>query len=189
MRSPIHTVFTTAILTISFACAIQIRADEGPKTVIIPINPIDLNINEATGAAGDLVQIGDNYEKVKAAYGKPTGQVYQGKLEIFIYPRGQVELQDGKVVKIKMLSEQVYNQKLVRKAERLRVERERDDAADGSNSTEGKAKLSDVLADPEFDQKPLIEQINYWRKFKRDYPGVDVDPFYREALERLKEDN
>jgi len=170
----------------SLVVAIAVRADEGPKTVKVPFNPFGLNINERTGSAGDSVQIGDGYDKVKKAYGKPTGQVYRGKLEVLIYPRGQVELRDGKVSKIKMQDKDAYNSQLIRKAQRLRMEREEGDTVDDET---GKARLAEILADPDFDAKPLAEQINYWRKFKRDFPGVNVDPFYQEALDRLKEDN
>lgn len=170
----------------SLTVAIAVCSDEGPKTVKVPFNPFGLSINERTGAAGDSVQIGDGYDKVKKAYGKPIGQVYRGKLEVLIYPRGQVELRDGKVSKIKMQDKTAYTAQLIRKAERLRMER---DGNDTVNDETGRAKLAEVLADPEFDAKPLAEQINYWRKFKRDFPGVNVDPFYQEALDRLKEDN
>jgi hypothetical protein len=180
-RMKLHIFSVVASLTV----AIAVRADEGPKTVKVPFNPFGLSINERTGSAGDSVQIGDGYDKVKKAYGKPTGQVYRGKLEVLVYPRGQVELQDGKVSKIRMQDKRTYHAQLVRKAERLRMEREGDDTV--SDET-GRARLAEVLADPDFDAKPLAEQINYWRKFKRDFPGVNVDPFYQEALDRLKED-
>ena len=156
------------------------------KTVTLDLGDIALDMNQKMGAADVDLKMGDNYEAVFNAYGKPLGTAHRGDLEILIYPRGQVEMKQQVVVAVKMESVQTYEKKQVRRASRIKMEKEYAEKMAAERVEKAEEKLAKVLADPAFDEKSATDQVNFWRKFKRDNPELNVDPFFKEALANLK---
>ena len=162
-------------------------AEPDAKTVRLDIGTINYETNKKTGDKEVEIQLGDNLEAVRDAYGKPLGTANRGDLQIVMYPRGQVEMKNGKVVAIKMISERTYEAKKVRKAHRIEMEKKLAEKEKEERLQQAEDKLAEVLADPAFDEKTPVEQVTFWRGFKKDNPELDIEPFLKEALSKLKD--
>lgn len=134
------------------------------------------------------VQNGDTYDDVKYALGNPRGEVRTGDQLLLIYDRGTVELYQGYVVSMDLVSAQEATARI--QARRVAAaERSREEAARRAQlQAEGEAELERIRADEAFKKKTVAEQVAYWEDFIRKYPDVAISEEYEKTADRLKEE-
>ncbi len=135
----------------------------------------------------DEVAIGDSEAKVVELLGEAQGKVRSGGVDIMYYERGTVEMKDGKVYRVKLVSEKAATE---RTAERLRREEARRQAAEEYRQQlidEGTDEKVRKMVDPAYEELSAQQMVDYWDKFKGDYPDVPIDTAtYQAAQEELR---
>lgn len=116
------------------------------------------------------VERGDSIHEVRQTLGQPRGQVHVGERHLLYYERGEVELRDGRVTRVAMLSPEEYTARVARD---LRQSEQRE-ARRQDLLERGEALRDRKLADPLFAKAPLAYQVAFWEDFARRYPGVSV---------------
>jgi hypothetical protein len=140
----------------------------------------------ASFAASQDVKLGDTFASVKAALGEPRGFIKDSTYQLLQYDRGRVELHDGLVSSVNIVSEE--------EAERMRIKRERFAEERRLAAAlrreqlriEGLQALEQVRSDPEYDALSAEKQVAFWKSFKKRYPDVPLGEEYASALERHK---
>jgi hypothetical protein len=118
------------------------------------------------------VQTGDNRAAVEAALGAPNGQVSVGDRSILYFDRGQVELQDGRVSRIALISASEFEAQEARRSAAATRLREEAEIKRARSTAEGAALKEKKLADPAFRASPVALQVAFWEDFARRYPEV-----------------
>lgn len=135
------------------------------------------------------VDTGATLDEVKVALGTPNGQMRLGERQMLYYARGSVELTNGRVTRVAMLSAEEHQAQLARE-ERLVAERE---TRRTQLIEEGTALRDRKLADETFRSAPVAYQVSFWEDFARRYPGVPcAEPLMIARLklsEQLEEKN
>lgn len=129
------------------------------------------------------IKPGDSLNDVNSALGMPIGQAQVGGKLVLFYDRGQVQLVDGRVTDVNLLSPQDFAahqaQQTAEAAQTAQIQAER--------AAEGEALKAKKLADPAFISAPPSYQVGFWQDFRRQYPEVSCDDEYKLALARLQE--
>jgi hypothetical protein len=128
------------------------------------------------------VYVGDSRETVQAALGEPRAYIRYHTTELLTFERGQVELKEGRVVRVDLLSAE--------EAEMLRRQREEEEArrqrAEAElrmqRRVEGERLKAAYLADPGFLLQPASERVNRWQAFRARYPEASLPEDYTVAL-------
>jgi hypothetical protein len=141
-----------------------------------------LTILAVCTAQASPVEPGDTREQVLEHLGEPQGLVKMDGAEWMLYPRGKVWLQEGVVTKAELLSPAAFAEKQVREgrtriAEQIRLEAQRVERIE--KGTELRARL---LESPGMYVKSPQERLSVWKRFRLDYPEVDVSEHYLAAL-------
>jgi hypothetical protein len=134
------------------------------------------------------VKVGDSLEQVLSAMGEPRGEIKAGTYQLLYFERGRVELRNGKVSKMDLVSEA--------QQEKIRLSREKQQAeaaqmaaeARTKRIVEGMALRKSKLAETAFMNAPASERVAYWQSFKKLYPEVPLGAEYTTALADLEKD-
>lgn len=145
------------------------------------------------GAA--TISNGDTLEQVKAALGRPTGEISVRDKQVLFYDRGHVTLVDGKVIGSDLISREEAA-KLEEMHERQRKEAtRRAEEADRERITRAREVKEERLRNPAFRASSPQTRLYFWQDFQRRYPEVDVslelsaaDAEYRAQLDREAEE-
>ncbi|MGB0412846.1 MAG: hypothetical protein ACPGJU_00235 [Coraliomargarita sp.] len=133
-------------------------------------------------AAATKIELGITQEAAVEALGKPVGDLILRDKTILLYPQGEITIEDGKVTHIDLMTDDEFNAH----QETLRVEREnhlqQQAEAKAAYTAQGEAAKTAKLQDGAFTAKPAKERVDYWRKFQRQYPTVDVSKQIENAL-------
>src|SRR6056297_3008825 len=78
-------------------------------------------------AMAEEVLVGDSKEDVLSALGEPRGRIASGEYELLDYERGRIELQDGKVVSVDLMSPRQLARSKAEAARRREEERRREE--------------------------------------------------------------
>jgi hypothetical protein len=120
------------------------------------------------------INLGDSEAAVITELGTPQGRISSGKYDVYIYNRGKIELSDGLVTSIELISaEAAETKRLAREKTQQEAEQQAKDASE-RRRVEGNRILADRLADPIFRAQPANGQLNYWDIFKKQYPEIDI---------------
>ena len=136
-------------------------------------------------AVAEDVVLGDSRDQVIATLGLPRGQFVYDDTEMLFYDRGRVELKDGLVLEVRLVSEE----------EVARLNRERELAEEEAhraylerlmrNRAEGLAVKQQMLTRPSYVQASPLERVEKWKDFMARYPQVDVQAEVETALRDL----
>ena len=118
------------------------------------------------------VQTGDSWAAVEAALGAPNGQVSVGDRAILYFDRGQVELRDGRVSRIALISASEFEAQEARRTAAATRLREEAEIKRARSTAEGEALKEKKLADLAFRASPVALQVAFWEDFVRRYPEV-----------------
>lgn len=131
-------------------------------------------------AAGEIpeIAVGDGVARVKDVLGEPQGYIKSGSFEVYLYARGRVQVQDGTVTEVDLVSPEEAEARRVEQARRAeeqeRVRRER--------RAEGERIMNAKLSDPAFASLPTYERLVFWQTFRGQYPEVNVETAYTAAF-------
>jgi len=120
------------------------------------------------------VSLGDSRVSVQSELGKPDGSTTIGNREILCYPRGQVRLQDGRVVSSTLISETAFATQQAREEEDAKRRAQLAAAREAQLETEGRVILADRETNPDFLALPAHEQLRLWQIFAARYPMIPV---------------
>lgn len=125
---------------------------------------------------------GDPVDLVTEALGEPQGYLRAGELEVYMYERGRVEVRDGKVTAVDLVSPEIaLERRIEQELQRAEQELRREDSLE-----EGRRILRERLADAQFAAKPLAERMAFWNSFRHQYPGVGGEAEYQRLLLQLQ---
>ncbi len=133
------------------------------------------------------VRTGDTLAEVRTALGPPRGQVQAGEKLRLYYERGEVELQDGVVTRVALLSRSEHQAETERRGEEARRLLEEQTIRRAALTAEGEALLARKLADPAFRAAAPVSQVAFWEDFTRRYPEVPAHEHLLLARLRLAE--
>ena len=128
----------------------------------------------AVYSSAETISIGEGRSEVIKRLGKPQGQAVTAQQETLFYKQGSIDLTNGWVSAVRMISPEKTQQ------ERKRL---RDDAAARtaqaekkrqSRIREGISQKLKMCADPDFQDLSPGERLTYWIKFQDTYPDVPV---------------
>ena len=115
------------------------------------------------------IKVGDDVQKVHETLGEPESYVLVGKKAVISYKRGKIELVSNKVTKVEFVS--------AAKAEEMRLQAEKDNnKRQDYLMQEGAALKQRKLEDARFLAQPIVDQLDFWRSFRRHYPMIDLAP-------------
>lgn len=139
-----------------------------------------LTLSAAPFSVATEVAIGATLAEVRAALGRPSGQLKAGGRHLVYFDRGSVELVNDRVANV-ALRTPVEQAALDAREERVRGEAE---ARRAEIVAAGTALRDGKLADAAFQGAPVAYQVAFWEDFSRRYPGVNcTEPL---AIARLK---
>ncbi|NQY31581.1 MAG: hypothetical protein HRT56_00230, partial [Coraliomargarita sp.] len=125
-------------------------------------------------AASTEIKIGSTEEEVIEALGKPIGNVELRDRVLWLYPQGELTIEDGAVSDIDLMAddefaehqEQLEQERTAWQAQQAKLKAER--------MTEGEALKKDKLKSSSFAALPAKDRVDYWRTFQARYPEIDV---------------
>src|SRR5581483_820688 len=129
------------------------------------------------------IRPGDSLADVEAALGAPKYKEKLGNKLLLSYDRGKVELVDGRVTNVNLLSSEDFAvQQAQQAADAAQAAQRR-----AQRIAEGGALKAKKLADPAFTSAPPNYQVAFWQDFRRQYPEASCDHEYKLALARQQE--
>lgn len=137
----------------------------------------------AVSASG--VQPGDSREAVIREMGQPAGLLRAQDREWLSWPRGRVELKDGLVVAIDLLTPRELDAKLQREAAEAAAAQQAARERKQKQDEEGRQVFARLLSSETVREASPARQVALWEDFMRNYPGVDATEPYLAALSRL----
>jgi hypothetical protein len=138
----------------------------------------------AVRAAAADVSVGDPRDRVVDELGRPLGSASRGSIEVMYYERGYVELVDGRVTVVKLVSK-------AQAAENRRADEAR--AQDAARAHQERVRLAEeeirrLQADASFRSLSAKEQVARWQDLKKEYPEATLPAEYDQALATVREE-
>lgn len=134
------------------------------------------------------VKPGDSFQQVIAELGEPQGEIAAGDYRLLYFPRGKVELRDGKVTKAELVTEeQAEKSRQLREQQQAEATRIAAEARE-KRIVDGTAVRQAKLADKDFMASPASERVAFWQNFKKLYPEVPLGSEYTTALRELEQE-
>lgn len=134
------------------------------------------------------IRPGDSREQVEAVLGAPSGWIQGGTYQLLLYDRGSVEIRDGAVSKVEIVSAEEHERRLRERAIRAAERRETEEALRAQRIEKGNALKDRTVADADFLSSPPEAQLRFWSNFKQNYPEVPAEFEYRDALSAYERD-
>lgn len=120
------------------------------------------------------IEVGVPESRVRELLGRPTGRLESGPLTMLSYDRGIVTLVDGRVTTNSLVSAEEARRRAEWNARIQEEKREAEEAARQRRIAVGTAELQQTLTDAAFTNRPAVDRLAYWEKFRRTYPEVTV---------------
>lgn len=133
-----------------------------------PVLSLVLVASATPFAVAAAVEPGASLEEVRATLGTPKGQVNVGGRQLVYYDRGEIELRQGRVVRVGLLTAEEHAAQVAWDERRRAEQKSRRErlVAEGIAIRDGK------LADATFLAAPVAYQVAFWENFSRSHPGV-----------------
>lgn len=124
------------------------------------------------------IKVGDTTEVVFQELGHPQGRISSGIYDIYLYDRGKVELKNGLVSEIELVSPEEAAARRVEKEKRQQEAQRQAQEAQERRRKEGNQLLANRLADTTFRAQSATDQLAFWDLFKAQYPEIDIGSIY-----------
>lgn len=121
------------------------------------------------------LQPGDTRDAVIAELGAPNGSAAAGDRVMMYYDRGTVQLRDGRVAEVNLVSATELAAREAKEAAAIQRMDEATQARRARLETEGTAILAAKKADASFASLPADTQLGYWRQFAIRFPMISVE--------------
>jgi PAS domain-containing protein len=122
-------------------------------------------------AAAD-VPLGATLEQVRTTLGPARGQAEAADRLLLYYERGEVELQDGVVIRVALMPRAEFDAGAAQRAAEAQRLRDAQEIRRAELRAEGEALKTRQLADPIFRGASPERQVAFWEDFSRRYPDV-----------------
>ena len=132
---------------------------------------------------------GDTRDQVLDSLGQPSGKMMLVPQEILYFDRGTVELTDGKVTKVKLVSQADAEARIAK--QKAETEAAAQQAAEQKQKLieQGRQEKSTTLANTFFCSQTGAQQLAYWEDFSKRFPDVPVADEIQKATDlKQKED-
>ncbi|MGB0415662.1 MAG: hypothetical protein ACPGKS_02305 [Coraliomargarita sp.] len=133
-------------------------------------------------AAEPQIQVGSTEDEVLKVLGKPIGNVQLRDRVLWLYPQGELTIEDHQVTDIDLMADDEFAEH----QKQLELEREAWQAQQAQlkaeRISEGEAVKRDKLKSSSFAALPAKDRVDYWRTFQARYPEVDVSEEIGAAL-------
>jgi hypothetical protein len=121
------------------------------------------------------LQPGDTRDAVIAELGAPNGSVAAGDRVVMYYDRGTVQLRDGRVAAVNLVSAAELAAREAKEAAAMQRMEEATQARRTRLEAEGNAIHAARKADASFAALPADTQLGYWRQFAMRFPMISVE--------------
>lgn len=133
------------------------------------------------------VPLGATLEQVLSTLGQARGQATAGDRVVLYYERGEVELQDGVVIRVALMPRAEFDAEANQRAAEAQRLRDAQEIRRAELKAEGEALKTRQLADPAFRSASAERQVAFWEDFTRRYPDVPASEELLIARLRLSE--
>jgi hypothetical protein len=133
------------------------------------------------------VPLGATLEQVRTTLGPARGQAEAADRLLLYYERGEVELQDGKVIRVALMPRREFEAEAAQRAAEAQRLRDAQDIRRAELKSEGEALKTRQLADPNFRKATPARQVAFWEDFNRRPPDVPASEELLIARLRLSE--
>lgn len=157
---------------------------------IISINPMKIGfISLVIALSASLlfsqanISLGDDLKSALERLGKPVGTIELRDKTLLLYPQGEVEIRDDRVIHFDLMTAREFaaeQEKMLQEQKEWAAEQERRAAA---HKKEGLSIKKDKQSSAAFAALPAKDRVDFWRNFQIKYPGVDVAEELARALE------
>jgi hypothetical protein len=134
------------------------------------------------------VQTGDTREEVEEQWGRPQGTVRAGDLDIWTYPRGEIEFQDDRVIQVNWMTESDYKAKQQGIRTQALERKKAKEATARAQREEAEARKNEILADSEYATWTSAEKVAVWDEYYKSFPTAEKIGAQIEAQTALKQD-
>lgn len=127
------------------------------------------------------IRPGDTEEEVRFQKGNPKGEVRAAGVHVLIYPEGEIELDQGRVIGVNLLKPSDFR-RMEKDKERQRLAREQQ-AEDEQQAVKQQAERQreSILNDPDYADFSQDKLIRVWSEFEAQFPNEQTPEEYREA--------
>jgi hypothetical protein len=129
------------------------------------------------------IRVGDDLESTLERLGKPIGSTELRDKTLLLYPHGEVEIREDRVVDFDLMTVEAfaeYQAQLDQERKEWAAEQERRERA---HAEEGRSVKEAKMSSSAFAARPAKDRVDYWRSFQIRYPSVDVSGELARALE------
>lgn len=137
-------------------------------------------------SAQNEIREGTSPEDVIEMLGKPKASFAGKGTTIFMYDRGEIYFEDGRLVRHNLVSESEARIMLQREASERQARQIARAKAAANLREKGAAVKAQKKADPRFIILPLDKRLAYWKSFRRIYPGVSVESEIKAIEDRIQ---
>ena len=141
------------------------------------------------------IQIGDTRERVLEVLGQPQGLMQLNDREWLLYPRGQLQLEENRVVRMDIEDPETFALRQERERMETAARQQRRQIERAQRILDGEAERNRLLADIELINASPEARYRVWSDFQRTYPEVSAGPHlfqaqaeYQLELERRAKD-
>ncbi len=134
------------------------------------------------------ITVGDSADRVREVLGEPRGSIHSGSYEMFQYDRGRVELRDGVVTNLELVTAEEAAVLKIERERQARELKERQAAQREQRRLEGLEIRDRALNNPDFLASSGTRQVEFWEDFHRRYPDVPVHAEYTAAAAKRDAD-
>jgi hypothetical protein len=134
------------------------------------------------------IQNGENRDRVISELGAPDGIIKSGDYEMLSYERGKIELRDGLVISVNLLSqEDLIAKKKNDKALSEKKEKEKNEfiKLKHQRGIELREKILTSSVFPEFSGRRKVEIL---KNFRSNYPDIDITDLLLPALDEMEKE-
>lgn len=125
-------------------------------------------------ASEPVIKIGSSEAEVLETLGKPVGNVQLRDRVLWLYPQGELTIEDGSVTAIDLMADEEFAQHQALLEEERAAWQKQQAALKAERISEGEAVKRDKLNSSSFAALPAKDRIDYWRTFQARYPEVDA---------------
>ena len=133
------------------------------------------------------VPLGATLEQVRTTLGQARGQAEAADRLLLYYERGEVELQEGKVIRVALIPRAEFDVEAAQRAAEAQRLRNAQEIRRAQLKAEGEALKARQMADPVFRGATAQRQVAFWEDFARRYPDVPASEELLIARLRLSE--
>ena len=132
------------------------------------------------------LNIGDTRDEVDTELGPPRGWIRSDAYELLTYIRGKVELQNGVVTALDIVSQEEAERRGAELQRQMEARRQDAEIRRQNRIEAGTVLKSRMLGDSAFLATSAESQTRFWAEFRQRYPEVPADLEYQGALAQVQ---